>query len=686
MNSLARHVQHPNQRLKLDDADMLSFAARMRSPIWIFDIDNKHVVWANEAALRIWAADSLSELTARDMGKDMSESVANRLKQYQQDFIASDAFFTESWSLYPKGVPTNLRVIHSGIILPDGRMAMLCEALEEQKTDTVTLRGAEALLHTSVMITLFDRNGKSLYRNPAARAIVGDIAETFSEHFVDPGVYDAFMEQLEESGLARTVAVVRTEAGERWHEISARRCRDAATGDPAWLISEVDVSELKRTEAQALHLASHDMLTGLPNRKYIVEHFHHLLEQAKAMGQEATLMFIDLDHFKYVNDSIGHTAGDELLVEMAKRLQAGVRSSDVVARLGGDEFLVLTTAEDITSHTDRLAARLLKLMSMPCIIMGNKVSITPSIGAAFFPRDGSDIATLMKHADMAMYRAKELGRNCVAYYHPEFNEAIRVKMMEGSELRGALEKKEFTIYLQPRVDVKTGEIIGAEALARWHHPERGIIFPDVFIPVCEEIGLISELGAQIFEQSAIQQHLYEQEGHLLNISVNLSAYQLRDPALLPTIKDIMQRTKGNPQYLELEITESSLLDNSPETVALLNQLREMGFRLYIDDFGTGYSSLSYLQRYPLSGLKVDRSFINVSPEQRTLASMIIMMSHAMGFTVVAEGVETLEQLEWLREQECDEFQGYYFSRPVPVEAFARMIGMPKEKYAKDVKE
>lgn len=676
MDFLARHVPSPGHRLALDDANILSLAARLQSPVWIFDIDNKRVLWANEAALRIWAADSLTELTAREMGQDMSQSVSDRLKQYQQDFIHSDTFFTENWSLYPKGVPTNLKVIHSGVVLPDGRMAMLCEGLEEQKPDTVTLRGAEALMHTSAMITLFDCDGKALYRNPAARAIVGDIAETFRDHFVFPEVYETFIAQLGEEGLARTVAIVHTSEGERWHEISARRCRDAVTGDLAWLVSEVDVSELKRTEAHALHLAFHDVLTGLPNRKYVLEHFHYLLEQAKTVGHHAALILIDLDHFKYVNDSFGHGAGDDLLIEMSKRLQSGIFSGDVVARLGGDEFLVLTTAGDIRPHTDRLTGLLLKLISRPCMIMGNEVSITPSIGVAFFQRDASDISTLMKYADMAMYHAKDLGRNCVAYYHKGFDEAVRVKLTEGSELRAALEKKQFTVYMQPRVDVKTGKISGAEALARWVHPERGLIFPSIFIPVCEEMGLIFELGAQVFEQAALYQAFYEREGHLLNISVNLSAHQIRDPMFLPTVREIMDRTKSNPKYLELEITESSLLDNSPETIDLLNQLRDMGFRLYIDDFGTGYSSLSYLHRYPLSGLKVDRSFINVCPDQRTLASMIIMMSHAMGFNVVAEGVETEEQLEWLRQQDCDEFQGYYFSRPIPADDFARMIGIP----------
>ena len=659
-------------RFQISD-EALSFASRLQSPVWVFDIDRKRILWANKSGLSIWAADSLDELTSRDMGKDMSESVSRRLKQYQQDFITSDVVFSENWSLYPRGAPITLRVVHSGILLSDGRMAMLCEGLEEQRTDAETLRCAEALLHTSVMITLFTHKGKALYRNPAAREVVANISETFRKHFVDPEVYKMLISHLEQSGLARSVALVNTRTGKRWHEISARKCRDAVTGGEAWLISEVDVSELKRAEARALHLASHDMLTELPNRKYVMEHFHYLLEQAKISGQRAALMFIDLDAFKYINDSIGHAAGDELLVEISKRLQAGIRHSDVVARLGGDEFLVLTVDANIDSQMDILSSRLLKIVSAPCTIMGQRIAVTPSIGAAFFPQDGDDLATLMKHADIAMYHAKESGGNAIAYYRPEFSQVVYSKITEINRLKAALENREFTIYLQQRVDVKSGLIMGAEALARWIHPEQGVVSPAIFIPVLEEVGLITELGIQMFELAAREQRKYELAGKMLTISVNLSPYQLQDPLFLKKIKKVLEETRCNPHYLELEITESALLADSSETVHLLEKLREIGFRLYIDDFGTGYSNFSYLQRYPLSGLKIDCSFINVPPDQRTLAAMIIMMSRAMGFRVVAEGVETEEQLQWLQEQDCDEFQGYFLGPPIPLNEFQTLI-------------
>ena len=667
MNPLVPHNQISHE--------VLAFAERLKSPVWIFDIDQKKIVWANKGALRIWAADSLEELTARDMGKDMSASVAGRLLQYQQDFISSDTFFSENWSIYPRGVPITLQVVHSGIRLSDGRMAMLCEGLEEQAVDVETLRCAEALLHTSVMITLFTREGKALYRNPAAREIVPDISETFAEHFVDSDVYKALIQNLRQNDVARSVALVHTKSGKRWHEISARGCRDAVTGNEAWLISEVDVSELKRAEARALHLASHDMLTELPNRKYVMEHFHYLLEQARKSGQQAALMFIDLDAFKYINDSIGHAAGDELLVEVAKRLQSGLRSSDVVARLGGDEFLVLTVAPNIDTHMDMLSARLLKIISTPCFIMGNKLSVTPSIGAAFFPHDGEDLATLMKHADIAMYHSKENGGNSVSYYQPEFRQMVYSRMTEINRLKSAIENQEFEIYLQQRVDVKTGVVVGAEALARWIHPEQGVIAPNIFIPVLEEAGLIADFGIQIFEMAARQQRKYEQQGRLLTISVNLSPYQLRDLSFLEKVQKVIQGTQCNPKFIEFEITESALLDNSTQTILLLEGLKEKGFKLYIDDFGTGYSNFSYLQRYPLYGLKIDRSFINVPPDQRTLAAMIIMMSKAMNFRVVAEGVETEEQVKWLQEQDCDELQGYFIGAPVPVGEFESLLDL-----------
>jgi diguanylate cyclase (GGDEF)-like protein len=604
----------------------------------------------------------------------MSQSVVRRLAQYQEDFVSSDAIFSENWSLYPKGKPITLRVIHSGVVLEDGRMAMLCEGMEKQSVDNETLRCAEALLHTTVMITLFSDDGRALYRNPAARAVVRDIAETFSEHFVDPEVYKTLSDQMKLSGMSRVVAAVNTKSEICWHEVSARFCYDAVTGHSAILVSEADVTELKETQERAVHLATHDVVTGLFNRKYVMEDFPHFLDLAKERNFEGALLLIDIDHFKYVNESVGHELGERVLIEVAERLRAcTIDSQDKLSRLGGDEFLIQTMAKDIASRSRKLVEQIHDKFVKPFNIASRSIPITLSIGIVSFPKDGSDATTLMKHADLAVYHAKNHGRNRVSHYDPSFKMVGRADIFHDGALHLALEKKEFTIFLQPRVHVQSGRIIGAEALARWNSARYGMVSPDVFISACEEFGLISELGAQIFELAAIEQKKYAQQGRPLTISVNISPYQLRDPSLVQTIEKILLKTGCSPNYLEFEITESAMPEDNESVIKAIHAIQGMGFKFFIDDFGTGYSNLSHIQKYPFSGLKIDRSFINVEAEHRKLAEMIVMMAQAMGYSTVAEGIETAEQLEWLRQREVDEYQGFFFSKPLDVEKFAILL-------------
>ncbi|MDR2452866.1 MAG: bifunctional diguanylate cyclase/phosphodiesterase [Candidatus Accumulibacter sp.] len=656
------------------DAGAYSIFSRLRTAVWIFDIDKGHVVWGNEASLEIWAADSLEELVSRDMGRDMSQSVAQRLAQYREDFITSDAVFSENWSLYPKGKPLTLRVIHSGVVLEDGRMAMLCEGMEKQSVDNETLRSAEALLHTKVMITLFADDGHALYRNPAARAVVSDIGETFPQHFVDSGVYEMLASELKQSGASRVVAAVNTKAEICWHEVAARFCYDAVTGNPATLVSEVDVTELKRTQERALHLTTHDVVTELYNRKYVMENFPRFLDLVREEKFEGALLLIDIDYFKYVNESVGHEKGERVLVEVANRLRSCmIDSQDQLARLGGDEFLVQTMDKDIDSRVRKLLKNVQEKFSRPFHVANRSIPITLSTGVVFFPKDGLDATTLMKRADLSVYHAKNHGRNRVSYYDPSFEMAGRADIFHDGALHAALENREFTIHLQPRVHVHSGRIVGAEALARWNSPRYGMVSPDVFISACEEFGLILELGAQMFELAAIEQKKYLRQGRPLTISVNISPYQLKDPGLVQTIEKIMNETGCSPNHLEFEITESAMPEDNETVTQAINAIQRMGFRFFIDDFGTGYSNLSHIQKYPFSGLKIDRSFVNVEAEQRKLAEMIVMMAQAMSYNTVAEGIETEEQLEWLRQREVDEYQGFFFSKPLDREKFAVLL-------------
>jgi diguanylate cyclase (GGDEF)-like protein len=643
--------------------------------VWVFDIDGQRVHWANPAALDLWQAASLDDLRERDMGADMSTAVARRLQQYQQDFHQGPARFTEQWTLYPKGQPRTLSVAFTGHRLIDGRMAMLCEALDESSHDPDSLRSVDALLHTPVMISLHDWQGRVLYRNPAARdAHPPDLKPV--HRFVRDADFRDLLAQLLARGQARLMAPMHTVDGERWHELHASRCRDPASGRQAFLVSEIDITELKRTEARANHQAHHDTLTGLPNRNYVLREFGAALQDLQARRLEAALIFIDLDHFKTVNDSMGHAFGDQLLVEMARRLRAVVRERDHVARLGGDEFLVLAVLHDGEAELAGLTRRILDTVSQEVVLLSTEVRVTPSIGTSLFPRDGTDIQTLMRLADMAMYSAKDAGRNAVAGFTPVMKAAAELRMALETELRHALERGEFELFYQPKLTVDD-RLVGAEALLRWRHPERGLVAPSIFVPVCEDIGLIGQIGEWVLETAARQQVRWLAAGHALKVAVNLSPRQLAGAQLLSTVQGIVQRTGCLPADIELEITESVLLGNDLHSRRVLGQLHGMGFTIAIDDFGTGYSNLAYLQRYPINTLKIDRSFVQAIGHASTLTDVIIVMCKALNLHMVAEGVERADQLAWLAERGVHEYQGFLYAPPMPVPDFDALLQSPR---------
>ncbi len=645
----------------------------VRQPVWIFDIDRKRVHWANTAALKVWNAPTLQELCERDMGSDMSQSVAQRLAQYQSDFAATEATFHEQWTLYPAGVPISLYVTFSGHRLDDGRMAMLCEARTVTSDSPESLRSVEALLHTAVMISLYDTAGVPLYHNPAARACVPALGDRFESRVVDPQAFARLMRALEEQQSATFTLEVRTAQGERWHEISVRRCRDALTGHDAFLVSEVDVSALKRTEAQANFLAMHDVLTGLPNRAHVMRHFVAALADIGAIGSEAALVFIDLDHFKNINDTLGHAAGDELLVEIAKRLRGATRSTDLVARLGGDEFLILITSKEIQREVDRVRERIVRTIEEPVRLLGTDVRVTPSMGVSLYPRDGSDIETLLRNADLAMYAAKDRGRNDIAYYDKSMGAAAWARTALEADLRRALELDQFEVHYQPRVCVRTNRILGAEALVRWRHPERGLVRPDLFIPVCESTGLIRPLGLLVFNRAVAQQVAWSRRGHDLQVSVNLSPRQFSDPTLLGQMQDALEEAGCAAANIELEITESVLVGNDDRPAAILEAFVKLGMSIALDDFGTGYSNLAYLQRFPIHTLKIDKTFIQSIHTDRPLAELIVSLCRLMRLKVVAEGVETEEQLEWITRHGIEQYQGYLFAKPLPAHEFDALL-------------
>ena len=434
----------------------------------------------------------------------------------------------------------------------------------------------------------------------------------------------------------------------------------------------VALSAAKRDE-QLIYQARHDDLTGLPNRFLFKERLLQEIAFAQRQNYSLALLFIDLDRFKTVNDSFGHSAGDVLLVEAGKRLLKCVRKSDLVSRLGGDEFAVILTGIKGIRRVTAIAENLIQAFSEPFLIEQQQSHISASIGITIYPTDGNDSEDLLKKADTAMYRAKDEGRKRFVYFKEQMNsEAVARTTME-RELREALSHDQISLNYQPQLDVRTGKICGAEALIRWIHPDKGSISPAEFIPVAEEIGLIEEIGKKVIQDACMQYLDLKRENLLLpKIAVNVSGYQFHNSDFVQSVRKILSMTKVPANVLEFEVTESLFVDKNTDTVTMLDQLRQMGILIAIDDFGTGYSSMSYLKQLPVDILKIDKSFVDEienDEESRLIARAIISISHILGKTVIAEGVETSGQLELLREWECDVIQGYYFSRPLTPEKF-----------------
>jgi diguanylate cyclase (GGDEF)-like protein len=434
-----------------------------------------------------------------------------------------------------------------------------------------------------------------------------------------------------------------------------------------------DITDRKRAEQELRYLANYDTLTGLPNRALLGERLGAALISARRSGHKVALLFLDLDRFKHVNDSLGHTAGDRTLKAAGARLRQCVRENDVVARLGGDEFTVVLEDLADVGGAEEMAQRLIHAFAKPLQVSGTQETvISPSIGIAMYPDHGQTPADLLKCADTAMYQAKSSGRNTWAVYHAGMDARARDHATLVNALRRALDRGELRLVYQPKMSLHGENITGMEALLRWHNPDLGEIPPSVFIPLAEETGQIHEISAYVFGTACADLRRFRENGHRnLTMAINLSAAQLNRPDLTSHICDLLAEHDVAPNQVELELTESMVMANAEQSVRLLGELKSIGTRLAIDDFGTGYSSLAYLKRLPIDTLKIDQEFvgdITTDPDDAAITSTIITMAHSLQLKVVAEGVETLEQLAFLRAQHCDEIQGYWFSRPLSAEA------------------
>ena len=435
--------------------------------------------------------------------------------------------------------------------------------------------------------------------------------------------------------------------------------------------------QLQSTKVELDHRAHHDTLTDLPNRILLQDRLSQAIDLARRQGKQLAVMFMDLDQFKHINDSLGHAVGDQLLQSVAHRLVGCVRQSDTISRQGGDEFVLLLPQIEQAEDAALSAQKVLVALAPPHHIDGHDLHIGVSIGISLYPGDGQDAETLIKNADIAMYHAKENGRNNYQFFAQSMNaRAVQRQSVEAS-LRRALERQEFVLHYQPKINLHSGAIVGVEALIRWQHPERGLLLPAQFVPIAEDCGLIVPIGRWVLREACSQAQAWLQAGlPPITVAVNTSAVEFRAPDFLENICSTLETTGLAPRYLELELTESVLMRDAEATNAMLHALSALGIKLAVDDFGTGYSSLSYLRQFPIDTLKIDQSFVNQithNPDDATLVRAVISMGKSLKQRVIAEGVETSEQVTFLRDQQCDEGQGYYFGHPVAAEALATLL-------------
>ncbi len=494
----------------------------------------------------------------------------------------------------------------------------------------------------------------------------------------DEAFYSAMWGEIQENGSWQGEIWNRRKNGDiypEWLSISTVKDEQGRVSHYVGVFS--DISAMKESESRLDHLAHHDPLTGLPNRLLLNARMEHSLARARRNHSQLAVLFIDLDRFKYINDTLGHPIGDLLLQGVAQRLTACVREEDTVTRLGGDEFTILLEELADSRHASTVAQNIIASLAERFMLQGHEVYVTCSIGISLFPNDGEDITTLFKNADSALYRAKEEGRNNYQYYVEELTTRAMERLAMENSLRHAVARNELVVYYQPQVDLYSGRIIGMEALLRWRHPDLGLVSPGAFIPLAEETGLIVPIGEWVLRTACAQLKQWIDEGlPKIRVGVNLSSRQFNLKNLAEIVAGILHDTGLDPACLELELTENLIMQDAEHTVVVLERLKALGVQFSIDDFGTGYSSLSYLKRFPIDRIKIDQSFvrnITSSPEDAAVSQAIISLSHSLNLKTIAEGVETPEQQEFLRSRNCDEIQGFHFSRPVPNEEMHRML-------------
>ncbi len=582
--------------------------------------------------------------------------------------------------------------IHSSVVSYKGTWAILTinRDITDRERARVELETSLSLLRATLEATadgilVVDQDGKIVTYNQKfveMWQIPPDILEARDDsqaidhilgQLLQPQSFLEKVRQLYATPEAESYDLLRFKDGRFFERYSMPQSLGGKSVGRVW--SFRDITETKKAEEAIRHHAYHDHLTGLPNRLLFDDRLEHAIAQASRGHQILALLFLDVDRFKTINDTLGHAAGDRLLIEIGKRLVRRKRSSDTVARLGGDEFLIVASNLRMVEDAARVAENVLEAIRPPVTLEGHQLHITASIGISLFPHDGADGESLIKNADIALYRAKDQGRDGYQIFAPEMNARALEKLMFENSLRRAIEQDELVLHYQPQIDSRSGRIMGAETLVRWRR-DQNLVMPNDFISLAEDAGLIVALGEWVLKTACIQARQWQDSGYDLNLAVNVSAHQLQRSGFLATVDRLIDASGVDPHKLELEVTESAVMNNPEQGIRILAELRAKGIQIAIDDFGTGHSSLSYLKRMPVTTLKIDRAFVSDigrHGNEGAIVKAIIAMAHSLDMKVVAEGVELEGQRAFLSVNGCDQMQGFFFSRPVPADELAKVL-------------
>jgi diguanylate cyclase (GGDEF)-like protein/PAS domain S-box-containing protein len=682
-----------NQRKQAEEQFRLHAAALEEAPNAVMLTDNKGTI--------LWVNPAFTQMTGYSAGEAIDKN-PRLLQSGKHDA----AFYAALWNTIAAGTIWRGEIINrkkdGSLYTEEMTVAPVRSAagaishfvaikhdITQRKLSEQALQKAEQMYRSvfeNAVLGIFQTttNGRFLSVNPALAKMANyDSPQDFlnsvhctSEVYVNLERRNELLKLLETQQVLRDFEVDLSGKDGRKRTVSLN-VRAAVDREGANLYYEgtvQDITDRKAAEARVQFLAYHDALTGLPNRALFEDRLVKALANARRRGERVVVLWLDLDNFKTVNDSLGHSVGDLLLKQVGERLQKYVHEQDTVAKVGGDEFIFALINPGHISRAAAAADRIRRAVTGEFVVQGHVLNVTCSIGISLFPDHGADSEELLKTADVAMYCAKENGRNNFQFFTPELNARAMERLALENSLRFALEKRELFLLYEPQVEIATGRITGGEALLRWRHPKLGLVAPDKFIPVAENSGLIIPIGEWVLKTACVQARRWQHLGlPTLSIAVNVSAVQLRQERFLPTVRRVLDETGLAPQYLDLELTEGVLLSNAGKTLGMLQELARMGLRLSIDDFGTGYSNLGYLKDLPVYRLKIDRSFVRtltVNPRDAAIAAAVISMGNSLNLKVLAEGVETEEQMAFLRAHNCDEAQGYYFSKPLTGDEFA----------------